>query len=344
MDCKESKLKDIISSQEYKTLAEAIDRSKNVVIVAHTAPDGDAIGSSLALGGVLKSLEKRVTLIMPDALPKSIIFLKGADEIKIYKNAVEECNSIISSADTIFCLDFNESKRVDLMQDVLLSSSAYKVMIDHHIYPSDFCDLVISYPEISSTSLLVYKILNQLNLTKYVDKSGAEAVYTGMMTDTGNFSYNSNDADIYVVISELLQKGINKDEIYRIVCNTSTLDKLRLNSYAISEKMEIIGNKGVAIITLLRKELNHYSYQKGDTEGLVNVPLGIEGVNVSIFFREESGYIKVSLRSVGDYAVNTIASELYNGGGHKNAAGGEFFGTMADAVKIFKENIENYIK
>lgn len=163
-----------------------------------------------------------------------------------------------------------------------------------------------------------------------------------MMTDTGNFSYNSNDSDIYIAISQLLQRGIDKDEIYKIVCNTSTISKLKLNSYAISEKMEILEG-GVAIITLTRSELNRYSYQKGDTEGLVNQPLGIEGVNVSIFFREESDYVKVSLRSVGEYAVNIIASELYNGGGHKNASGGEFFGTICEAVTLLKSQINKYI-
>ncbi len=332
----------IISEQEQNLLTQAIENSCNVVIVAHVAPDGDAVGSSLALSGVLKKLGKQVEVVMPDTLPKSIMFLQGAPDINIYKNNTERCKNIITNADTIFCLDFNEPKRVDLMQEDLVKAKAYKVMIDHHINPSDFCNLIISYPQISSTSLLVYKILNQLGLEEKVQKSEAEAIYTGMMTDTGNFSYNSNDSDIYIAISQLLQRGIDKDEIYKIVCNTSTISKLKLNSYAISEKMEILDG-GVAIITLTRSELNRYSYQKGDTEGLVNQPLGIEGVNVSIFFREESDYVKVSLRSVGDYAVNIIASELYNGGGHKNASGGEFFGTINEAVTLIKSQINKYI-
>ena len=335
-------LSNIISEQEQLLLTKAIEKSENVVVVAHTAPDGDAVGSSLALSGVLTKMGKNVEVVMPDALPKSIIFLQGATEIKIYKDNQEECNQIIANADTIFCLDFNEPKRVDSMQNAIVEAKAYKVMIDHHINPSDFCDLVISYPHLSSTSLLVYKIISQLSLGNMVGKPEAEAIYTGMMTDTGNFSYNSNDSDIYIAILQLLQRGIDKDEIYKIVCNTSTINKLKLNSYAISEKMEILEG-GVAIITLSRGELNRYSYQKGDTEGLVNQPLGIEGVNISIFYREESGYVKVSLRSVGEYPVNIIASDLYNGGGHKNASGGEFFGTMSDAVELFKNNLQKYI-
>ena len=342
MDNNEVMLKNIISEQEKQLLIKAIEESKNVVVVAHTAPDGDAVGSSLALSGVLKKMGKNVEVVMPDALPKSIMFLQGATNIKIYKENQEECSRVIENADTIFCLDFNEPKRVDLMQSAIENATAYKVMIDHHINPSDFCDLVISYPHLSSTSLLVYKVIVQLALDNLISKPEAEAIYTGMMTDTGNFSYNSNDSDIYIAISQLLQRGIDKDEIYKIVCNTSTINKLKLNSYAISEKMEILDG-GVAIITLSRLELNRYSYQKGDTEGLVNQPLGIEGVNISIFYREENGYVKVSLRSVGEYPVNIIASDLYNGGGHKNASGGEFFGTMTDAVELFKSKLQNYI-
>ena len=320
MDNNTQMLNNIMSEQEQELLSQAINNSSNVVVVAHVAPDGDAVGSSLALSGVLRKMGKDVKVVMPDALPRSIMFLHGATDIKIFKNNPEECSATIASADTIFCLDFNEPKRVDLMQSALLEAKAYKVMIDHHMYPADFCNLVISYPLISSTSLLVYKVLSQLGYNHLIEKPEAEAVYTGMMTDTGNFSYNSNDSDIYVAISQLLSRGIDKDEIYKIVCNTSSLEKLKLNSYAISEKMEIIDGK-VAIITLSRAELNRYSYQKGDTEGLVNQPLGIEGVNISIFYREESDYVKVSLRSVGDHAVNIIASELYNGGGHKFASG-----------------------
>lgn len=342
MDNNIQMLNNIMSEQEQELLSQAINNSSNVVVVAHVAPDGDAVGSSLALSGVLRKMGKKVNVVMPDALPRSIMFLQGASDINIFKNNPEECATIIANADTIFCLDFNEPKRVDLMQSALLEAKAYKVMIDHHMYPADFCNLVISYPLISSTSLLVYKVLSQLGYNHLIEKPEAEAVYTGMMTDTGNFSYNSNDSDIYVAISQLLTRGIDKDEIYKIVCNTSSLDKLKLNSYAISEKMEIIDGK-VAIITLSRAELNRYSYQKGDTEGLVNQPLGIEGVNISIFYREESDYVKVSLRSVGDHAVNIIASELYNGGGHKNASGGEFFGTMSDAVELFKSQMQKYI-
>ena len=336
-------LNNIISEQEQQLLLKAIEESKNVVVVAHMGPDGDAVGSSLALSGVLRQMGKKVEVVMPDALPKSIMFLQGAADINIYKENKEECNQIIANADTLFCLDFNEPKRVDLMQNAIVEAPAYKVMIDHHINPADFCDLIISYPLISSTSLLVYKILVQLSLDGMVGKPEAEAVFTGMMTDTGNFSYNSNDPDIYIAISQLLQRGIDKDNIYKIVCNTSTINKLKLNSYAISEKMEILEG-GVAIITLSTDELNRYSYEKGDTEGLVNQPLGIEGINISIFYREEKDYVKVSLRSVGDYPVNIIASDLYNGGGHKNASGGEFFGTMSEAVELFKNNLQKYIK
>ena len=171
-------INNIISEQEQQQLTKAIEVSKNVVVVAHVAPDGDAVGSSLALSGVLRKLGKNVNVVMPDALPKSIMFLQGAADIKIYKEKPEECDSIIANADTLFCLDFNEPKRVDLMQNAILEASAYKIMIDHHINPSDFCDLVISYPQLSSTSLLIYKIIMQLSLDVMVAKAEAEAQAT----------------------------------------------------------------------------------------------------------------------------------------------------------------------
>ena len=162
MDNNIQMLNNIISEQEQELLIQAINNSSNVVVVAHVAPDGDAVGSSLALSGVLRKMGKKVNVVMPDALPRSIMFLQGASDIKIFKNNPDECGAIIANADTIFCLDFNEPKRVDLMQSALLEAKAYKVMRDHHMYPSDFCNLVISYPLISSTSLLVYKVLSQL--------------------------------------------------------------------------------------------------------------------------------------------------------------------------------------
>lgn len=335
-------LRRIVKDAQVRELKQMLIDAQNIVITCHVSPDGDAVGSSLCLLHLLHKLGKEVHIVTPDMIPSSLTFLPGLKDVVVFTRQELMAKHFMESADLIVCLDFNALYRVDRLSPLLKAAKAKKVLIDHHLEPENFADLVISYPKMSSTCELLFRLIHSMGFMKYMSKWSATCIYTGMMTDTGNFSYNSNDSDIYIAISQLLQRGIDKDEIYKIVCNTSTISKLKLNSYAISEKMEILDG-GVAIITLTRSELNRYSYQKGDTEGLVNQPLGIEGVNVSIFFREESDYVKVSLRSVGDYAVNIIASELYNGGGHKNASGGEFFGTIEEAVTLIKSQINKYI-
>lgn len=181
-----------------------------------------------------------------------------------------------------------------------------------------------------------------MGMFEELNQCASEAIYTGMMTDTGNFTYNSNKPEIYFIIAELIKKGINKDRIYNKVYNTNSVDKLKLNGYAISQKMEIFPEYKAAVITLTQEDLKHYDYQKGDSEGLVNVPLSIEGVIFSTFFREDKDFIKVSMRSQGKFPVNKIASDYFNGGGHLNAAGGEFYGTMDEALCRFKEILPVY--
>ena len=237
----------------------------------------------------------------------------------------------------IFCLDYNEPKRIDLVAEPMLASQAPKVLIDHHLNPSEFPDIVMSHPEEPSTSSLVYRTLSDLGLSECIDRECAECIYTGMMTDTGNFSYNSNNADLYEIIADLVRRGIDKDSIYQKVYFSNSLNRLRLNGYAIMEKLEIFPEHKAALITLTRKELNRFQYQKGDTESLVNKPLTMPDIVYSVFLREENDYIKVSARSKGDFPVNMLCERHYNGGGHLNAAGGEFYGTMEEAVDVFKQ-------
>lgn len=329
-------------SSDKDILKSIIELSRKVVLVAHVSPDGDAVGSTLALRGVLANMGKEVNVVLPDRIPKNLSFLPNSNTITLYSNNTVLCNSLLEDADLIICLDFNSSKRVGDMQESLLASKAKKVMIDHHLYPEDFCDLVISEPKVSSASLLLYKVIVALDFDKYIDKYIATSIYTGMMTDTGNFSYNSNSPEIYSVISELIKYGIDKDAIYIKACNTSTESKLRLSAYAISQKLEILKEYKTAIITLTLDELDKYNYEKGDTEGLVNQPLAIDGVAISILFREEIGMVKVSLRSQGNYPVNVMAANLFNGGGHANASGGEFFGSITEAVELLKRELPQY--
>ena len=230
------------------------------------------------------------------------------------------------------------------MEEAVKNSPARKMMVDHHLYPGDFCKIVISHPEISSTSELVFRLICQLGNFGDISKEGAECIYTGMMTDTGGFTYNSNDRDIYFIISELLSKGIDKDEIYRKVFNTYSEGRLRLMGYVLYEKMQVFPEFNAALIWLNRAEQKRFHYSKGDTEGFVNMPLSIKGIRFSAFLREdtEKDMIKVSLRSVGSFPCNQLAAEFFNGGGHLNASGGEFYGTMDEAIDLFKQALVKY--
>lgn len=320
------------------------ERADKIVIVSHVSPDGDAIGSSLGLYHFLDSQDKNVTVIVPNAFPDFLKWMPGAKDILRYDRYKDFADKLIAEADVICCLDFNAIKRIDAMADSVLASPARKIMIDHHLFPEDFCSIVISHPEISSTSELIFRLICRLGYFEDISREGAECIYTGMMTDTGGFTYNSNNREIYFIISELLSKGIDKDEIYRKVFNTYSESRLRLMGYILYSKMKVYGEYNAAMISLTKDEQGQFDYIKGDSEGFVNIPLSIKNVCFSAFFREdtEMDMIKISLRSVGDFPCNKVAAEFFNGGGHLNASGGEFQGTMEEAIELFEQALVKY--
>ncbi|MEG1916694.1 MAG: bifunctional oligoribonuclease/PAP phosphatase NrnA [Muribaculaceae bacterium] len=331
----------ILKEEQVTQLRKYLAHYDDIVITCHVSPDGDAIGASLGLYHLLTTLGKNVNVVTPDLAPRSLAFLPGTKEIVAYSKYTDFATQLIANAKLIFCLDFNALGRLDMMADIIGESTAKKVMIDHHLFPEEFCDITISNSSMSSTCELLFRTICSLGLFNEINKAVAECLYTGMMTDTGNFSYNSNRADLYVIVAELIRKGIDKDRIYARAMNTSTEERLRLLGFAISERMEVFPDANAALITLTKEDLERFSYKKGDTESLVNVPLGIPTIKWVIFMRQENDFIKISARSKGDFAVNTICEKYFNGGGHKNASGGEFQGTMPQAVSIFHKIIDN---
>ncbi len=329
--------KNLIGQETIDRLSALIEKSRRIVITCHLSPDGDAMGSSLGLCRILRNLGKEVRVITPDTPPRYLMFLPGADQVMPFSRFETYANRAMADADLIFCLDYNDPKRVDLVAPGLLASKARKVMIDHHLGPDSFPDLTISHPEVSSTSALVFMVADRLGLDNKIDTEAAVAIYTGMMTDTGNFSYNSNDPRLYEIIARLIEKGIDKDEIYKAVYFTNSVNRLRLNGFAMHERFRVFPQHRAALITLTRNELNSFQYQKGDTEDLVNRPLTCPDITYSVFLREESDYIKVSTRSKGEFPVNLLCSRYFNGGGHLNAAGGEFYGTLQEAIDTLAE-------
>ena len=337
-------LSKIISQANIDHVEKWFERAEKIVIVSHVSPDGDAIGSSLGLYHFLDALGKRVNVIMPNSFPAFFKWMPGANDIIIYNKYKDFADKLIQEADVICCLDFNVLSRIDEMEEAVKNSPARKLLVDHHLNPGDFSRITISHPGMSSTSELVFRLICQLGCFEDITKEGAECIYTGMMTDTGGFTYNSNSREIYLIIGELLSKGIDKDEICRRVFNTHSEGRLRLMGYVLYEKMQVFPAYRSALITLTREEQSRFQYAKGDTEGFVNMPLSMKYVDFSVFLREdtEKDLIKVSLRSVGEFPCNKVAADFFNGGGHLNASGGEFYGPMEEAVELFNQALAKY--
>lgn len=337
-------LEKVIDQSKIDHFIKWFERADNIVIVTHVAPDGDALGSSLGFKHFLQSQEKNVAVVVPNAFPDFLKWMPGAETILCYDRQTEEADKLIMEADVICCLDFNTLKRIDELAKPVAASQARKILIDHHLYPDDFCDITVSYPDISSTSELIFRFICRMGYYAEISKECAECIYTGMMTDTGGFTYNSNNPSIYFIISELLSKGIDKDEIYRKVYNTYSEARMRLMGFVLYSKMRIYKACNASLITLTEAEQSQFDYVKGDSEGFVNIPLSIKDIRFSVFLREdtEKEMIKVSLRSTGDFPCNQVAAEYFNGGGHLNASGGEFFGTMEEAIELFNQALEKY--
>lgn len=333
--------------KKIQALRDILDEAERIVVVTHMGPDGDAIGSSTAFCNVMGRLGKEARVVIPDMMLASLRSVPGAKDVTDATRYPDFAKQLIEDADLIVCLDFNALKRISKLGDLVAKATAKKVLIDHHLDPEDFADVTISRPEMSSTCYLLFKVLCALEMFDDIDKKAAESILTGMMTDTGNFSYNCSDPELYIVVAELLKKGADKERLYRALFNTYSENCLRLNAYAILNRMEVYPEDGAALIVLSRDELNRYHYAKGDTEGLVNRPLSIPGIHYSAFLREEADMVKVSMRSVGDFPVNILCKEYFGGGGHLNASGGEFYGTLDEAATLFrsllKENKKKYL-
>lgn len=335
----------VIDPESVERVKQLVLVAKNIVVTCHVSPDGDAIGSSMALCMVLKNLGKTATVVTADCPPKSLQFLPGVKDIVTLTRNEEQATALMASTDLIFCLDFNDLKRVDRLAPLIGASKASRVVIDHHLSPAIEADVLISRPEVSSTSALLYLLIWQAYWAgRPLSRSAAACIYTGMMTDTGNFSYNSNDPDLYLIVYDLMRKGIDKDKLYKLVMDTSSETSLRVMGYC-QYKMEIMPEHRVAIITLGAEELKEFDYSKGDTEGLVNRPLAIPEVTWSVYLRQDApDLVKVSMRSKGEFSVSRVCEECFGGGGHTNAAGGEFHGTLSAAVSRLLEILPLYDK
>jgi len=329
----------IIAEDKIQEIKRKIEEASEIVIVTHQAPDGDAVGASLALLHFLQFLEKKTTVIVPNMYPDFLKWMPLSQYIIDFHNQKAFAEGVIAGADLIIALDFNALARLGEMGSAVKEASAYKILIDHHLDTENFADYIVVYPQISSTSEMIFRVICRMGYFTDISKECAECIYTGMMTDTGAFTFNSNNPEIYNIISELLKKGINKDDIYNKVYTNFSSSRFRLMGYALNEKMKIFREYGTAMIVLTQEEMNRFHYKRGDMEGFVNIPLAIKDIIFSVFIKEDSDKkIKFSFRSRGLFPVNQLASVHFNGGGHLNASGGELLTSMEEAIEFF-ENI-----
>lgn len=334
-----------MTADQVAQLSHLISEANIILITCHKSPDGDAIGSCLGWAEYLRTKGKEPVIIVPDQYPDFLLWMPNTEKIIRYDKHREKCDMLLKIADLVFCLDYNTPSRVEDMEQALVSSPAHRVLIDHHLNPDVPAVLTISHPEASSTSELIFRIVWQLDGFKQMTKLFAAPIYCGMMTDTGGFTFNSSNPEIYFIISELLTKHIDKDRIYRNVYHNYSEDRIRLMGYVMYEKLVYLNEYHATFYTLTKEEQQRFHFIKGDAEGLVNIPQQIKGLKLSISLREDTEKPKliwVSLRSVDDFPCNKMAEEFFNGGGHLNAAGGRINGTMEDAIEIVKRAIIAY--
>lgn len=320
----------IFDTQSLKSFEKLLRNSQEIALTCHVRPDGDAMGSTLGLAHLFRAMGKEATVVTPDQAPRSLWFMPGMNQVVAATKYPDYARDIMQRADLIICCDFNVPSRQDTFADTVQNTAAPKVMIDHHEQPGDFADITFSFPKMSSASEVSFRIIAALGLYNQLNKDAATCLCTGLITDTRNFSVNCDNPETYEILMRLMEKGANKKMIVKEALETKSYDSLRLQAYALYKKLEVFPSHHAAVITLSLEEQARFGYERGDSEGLVNIPLEIRGVVYSFFLREEANQVKVSARSVSDFPVNEICSRFFNGGGHIMAAGGEFRDGEAD--------------
>ena len=313
-----------------------------IVVIPHVNPDGDAIGSSLGVANILKNAGKKVFVMVPSHYPDFYKWMSGSDDIVVYSPSRKRDKDLIQNSGMLVCLDFNHISRSGEMKDEIENYKGPKVLIDHHPNPQFSADIMISHPEYSSTAELVFHVMKAVGYEQYVDKNAAECLFCGIMTDTGGFDYNVSDPQTFKTVSELLSFKIDPEEIHGLVFDNYSADRIRLLGYCLSECMEVFPEYHTAVMYLSKEVQKKYNFAPGDSEGFVNYPLSIKGIHFTALFTEKEEHVKASFRSKGEFAVNVFSSKDFNGGGHRNAAGGELKATLDEALLKFKSLLPQY--
>ncbi|MFZ1749061.1 MAG: bifunctional oligoribonuclease/PAP phosphatase NrnA [Saprospiraceae bacterium] len=329
-------------TEEAQKLKQLLSFPKDIVIISHRNPDGDAIGSSMGLAAFLEKSGHRVKVVFPSEYPQSYAFIAGIHRAIIFDTDQAGARKAIEQSEVIFCLDFNGLDRVDKLGEVIQFSTARKVLIDHHLDPEPFTDIEFSDTSASSTCELVYKVIDEMGQSSKLDASIGESLFTGLITDTGSFRYGTRPYT-YEVAAALKLVGVDDYKLADKIFNSQKEKHLRLLGHCLANRMEIMQEYGVGIMWLTKKDYIDFDIQRGDTEGIVNYMLMVEKIKVAAFVLEQPSIIKISLRSKGEISVQEIAQKYFNGGGHRNAAGGGVYASLNDIIEKIKKVMPQHL-
>jgi phosphoesterase RecJ-like protein len=318
-----------------------IARSNHIIITNHVNPDGDAMGSAVGLQLILQSAGKASTIVVPNPYPDFLKWMEAGNAPVVYEEDISEASSLVKKADLIIHLDYNALKRSGPMEEALTAATATRIVIDHHQQPDDFAEVLISETEMSSTCEMVYHFAVALGMQKHITTQAAECLYTGIITDTGNFRFSGTTPVTHTVAGSLLQKGVEPHIIASRVYDNNSVNRLGLLGRTL-EKMQVLPQWSAVIMNLSAADLAEFNYKKGDTEGFVNYGLSVAGIVLSIFLTEKDGLVKISFRSKGEFNVNLMARQLFDGGGHVNAAGAVSELGLKETIEKIKAELPKY--
>lgn len=328
--------------REIEELKGLLNVPAKIVVITHNNPDGDAVGSLMASYHYLRKKGHEVWVITPNDYPGFLSWIKESDKIIVSYKYPKQVSKLISDANIILCVDFNDTDRIKDVGPKVKSSSAHKVLIDHHPAPDDLFKIKIVDIHAAATCELIYKYIVGAGDRHLIDTVIAECIFTGIMTDTGCFSFNSSKPETYNIVADLLTIGVNKDKVYNFVYDNFSFSRMKLLGYCLNEKMVVLPEFHTAYISLTSDELEKYKFMPGDSEGFVNLPFSVSNVNITALFVEKKGHIRISMRSRGGFAVNEFCEKHFDGGGHKNAAGAESKLSMKETLDKFKKLLELY--
>jgi len=329
-------------SKYTKQLSKLFATSENILLISHINPDGDAIGSQLALYHFLSDIGRNVSMLVPNYLQEFLKWMNGTEKINVYISERKKCRKLIEAADLIVLLDFNQSSRLGEAEEAVNETLAQKIIIDHHLDPDNFADINITDSTKCSTAELIFELVSELD-PAYINRYYAEAIYVGIVTDTGNFEHGTYTSRTLRIVAHLLDTGIDKGEMLNNIYNNYSADRMKLQGYALNKRMVVIPEYRTAYIYLSKNDLSEYNHLKGDTEGFVNLPLSIKEILFSVLLIEKENFVKLSFRSKGKFPSNKFAAEFFSGGGHLNASGGEYTDTLDNTIKYLLKTLkENF--